>query len=102
MRTPLVPLALCTLLLATQAGAQHPAGTPEAGHGSLPSPDGTPAPQQELKTYRDADGTVRTEDGRPVNNRDGNATQDGDRDDSPERSGPGGPLDPSTTPGATE
>ncbi|MBF8163660.1 hypothetical protein [Ectopseudomonas hydrolytica] len=96
-------LLLCSAFaLSSHAHAQAPAGTEESGRGSVSSPSGNPAPQEELETYRDADGKVRTQDGRPVNTRDGNMTNDGKRDDSPERSGPGGTLDDATDPAAIE
>lgn len=97
---PLVTLATA-LLLSAAVQAQAPAGHPDADNGSAPSSTGTPAPQQELETHRH-DGEVRTEDGRKVNTEDGNAQNDGERDDSAEHSPPGGPTDPASDPGSLE
>ena len=77
-------------------------GLPDADEGSASSPSSAPGSQRPLETHRDQDGKVRTEDGRPVNNRDGDATHDGRHDDSPEHDSPGGPQDPSTDPGTLE
>lgn len=93
---------IATLLLAATVHAQAPAGSPDGNEGSASSPSSVPGSQRELETHRDKDGKVRTKDGRAVNNRDGDATEDGARDDSPEHSSPGGPQDHSTDPGAIE
>ena len=97
-------LTLCALgaVLSLPAHAQAPAGTPGDGRGSISSPSGNPGPQEEVETRRNADGEVETLDGRPVNTRDGNMTNDGERDDSPEHSSPGGPTDGGTDPGTRE
>ncbi len=94
-------IATATLLFATTALAQAPAGSPDAGRGSAPSPSGTPAPQHELDVHRE-NGQLRTKEGHKVNTRDGNMQNDGDRDDSGEHSSPGGPTDPSSDPGTLE
>ena len=57
--------------------------------------------QQELETHQE-NGQVRTEDGRKVNTRDGNAQNDGERDDSAEHSSPGGPTEPGSAPGSLD
>lgn len=93
--------ALCAAF-SFSAQAQPPAGTPGDGRGSVSSPSGNPAPQEEVETRRNADGEVETLDGRPVNTRDGNMTNDGDRDDSPKHSSPGGPTDEASDPGTRE
>lgn len=95
-------LLLCTAMTFSLHGhADAPAGTPDHERGSASSPSGNPAPQEDVETRRDEDGNVRTLDGRPVNTRDGNMTNDGKRDDSPEHSSPGG-LDGSSDPGVIE
>ena len=95
-----VPFSLC-LLFSAQAHAQAPLGTPGADHGSAPSGRGTPTPQQEVETHWQ-DGELRTEDGRKVNTRYGDARHDGKRDDSAEHSSPGGPTDPGSDPGTLD
>jgi len=101
MKALRIVLAATALLLGNIALAQAPAGSPDGNEGSAPSPRGNPAPQQELDTHQDH-GQVRTEDGRKVNTRDGNAQNDGERDDSAEHSSPGGPTDPASDPGSLD
>lgn len=88
-------------LFTVETYAQAPAGSPDADEGSAPSNRGTPAPQQEVETHKQ-NGELRTEDGRKVNSRDGNAQNDGQRDDSAEHSSPGGPTDPASDPGSLD
>ena len=102
MRTSPGLTLIASLLLAGSVHAQAPAGSPDADEGSASSPSSAPGSQRPLETHRDQDGKVRTEDGRPANNRDGDATHDGRHDDSPEHDSPGGPQDPSTDPGTLE
>ncbi|WP_252271652.1 hypothetical protein [Pseudomonas subflava] len=90
-----------TLLFAAAAYSQAPAGSPEADEGSAPSGQGTPTPQQEMETHME-DGEVRIEDGRPVNSNDGDARNEGKRDDAGEHSSPGGPTDPASDPGTLD
>ena len=100
MKTPAIALLAAAALFSLGALAQAPAG-PDAGEGSAPSPRGTPAPQQEMQTEPHDDGP-RTEGGRRVNSEDGNAQNDGRRDDSAEHSSPGGPTDPGSDPGSLD
>lgn len=101
MKSMPVVIATAALLFATTALAQAPAGSPDAGRGSAPSPSGTPAPQHEMDVHRE-DGQLRTDEGHKVNTRDGNMQNDGGRDGSAEHSSPGGPTDPSSDPGSLE
>lgn len=63
---PLKILATTLCLASASVMAQWPAGTPERREGAYPSPMGNPTPSEEMETHRDAEGRVRTEDGREV------------------------------------
>lgn len=92
-------LFMAGLCFTVVAQAQAPAGSPDNDEGSASSPSGSPGMQEEIRTKRNPEGRVTTEDGHPVNTRDGNHTNDGKRDGSPEHSSPGGPTDPGSDPG---
>lgn len=91
--------AVASLMAASAAFAQWPAGTPEERRGSQPSPMGNPTPQESVETERDRDGRLVTEDGLPVET----MQDENDPALSPDRhSSPGGPNDPGSDPGTLE
>ncbi|MFC3607313.1 hypothetical protein [Stutzerimonas tarimensis] len=101
--------SLFTLLIsgvfATSALAQWPAGTPEERRGAYPSPSGNPTHMEELDTYTDSQGRVRTEEGYPVETApsgDEGTSWSTERNDTDRFSSPGGPHDDATSPGTTE
>ncbi|RRV17046.1 hypothetical protein [Pseudomonas saudiphocaensis] len=91
--------ALTSLMVASSAFAQWPAGTPEERRGSKPSNMGNPTPQETLETERDHKGRLVTEDGLPVET----MREENDPAPAPDRhSSPGGPTDPGSDPGTLE
>lgn len=92
-------VAVASLLAASAAFAQWPAGTPEERRGSPPSTMGNPMPQETVETERDSQGRLVTEDGLPVET----MREEDDPALAPDRhSSPGGPTDPASDPGTLE
>lgn len=92
-------------LIMSPAFAQWPAGTPEERQGAYPSPSGNPAHTEELDTYTDSQGRVRTEEGYPVETSpsgDEGTTWSTEGNGTDRHSSPGGPVDDATSPGTIE